>query len=135
MLPSGLPDFVADPELLARFLTSDSQFNSAMPKPAAFMPGLSDAKTSVFRQGSDLLDSLWETADREIGANRRVRAAALLTARAVRQARLDVESHEPPPRHANIIAWPNLANDVEATRAQRKELALLLVQAATLVRR
>lgn len=135
MLPSGLPDFVADPEPLSRFLTSDSQFKSDMPKPSAFMPGPSDAKTSVFRQGSDLLDSLWAAADREIGTDRRVRAAALLTASAVRQAKLDVESHEPPPRHANIIGWPNLANDVEATRAQRKELALLLAQAATLVRR
>ena len=81
------------------------------------------------------MESLWETADREIGTNRRVRAAALLTASAVRQAKLEVESHEPPLRHANITGWPYLANDVESTRAQRKELALLLSQAASLVRR
>ena len=135
MLPSGLPDYVADPEPLSRFLTSDSQFNSAMPRAAAFMPGPSDAKTSVFRQGPDPRDAVWETADREIGTVRHVRAAAFLSASAVRQAKLDVESREPPPRHANIIGWPNAGNDAELTRAQRKEFALLLVQAATLVRR
>ena len=135
MLPSGLPDYVVDPERLSRFLTSDSQFNSAMAKPSAFMPGPSDAKTSVFRQCPDPREALWETADREIGTDRRVRAAALLTASAVRQAKLDVVSHEPPPRHANIIGWPNAVNDAESTRAQRKEFALLLAQAATLVRR
>ena len=111
MLPSGLPEFVADTEPLARFLTSDSQFNTAMAKPSAFMPGPSDAKTSVFRQDANPLTALWETADREIGTSRRVRAVALLTAGAVRQAQLDVESHEPPPRHANIVGWPGSAND------------------------
>ena len=135
MLPSGLPEHVADTEPLSRFLTSDSQFTSAMAKPSAFMPGPSDAKTSVFRQGSNPPQALWETADREIGTIRRVRAAALLTAGAVRQAQLDVEAHEPPPRHANIIGWPSAAIDPDLTRAQRMERALLLAQAAELFRR
>lgn len=135
MLPSGLPDYVADPEPLSRFLTSDSQFTSVMPRPSAFMPGPRDSKTSVFRQGPAPQEALWETGDREIGTDRRVRAAALVTASAVRQAKLDVESHEPPPRHANIIGWPIAANDAESARAQCKEFALLLSQSATLVRR
>ena len=135
MLPSGLPEYVADSEPLSRFLTSDSHFNSAMAKPAAFMPGPSDAKTSVFRQGMSSVGALWETADREIGVVRRVRAAAVLTAGAVRQAQLDVEAHEPPHKHANIIGWPDVADDPELTRARRKEHALLLVQVAALLRR
>ena len=135
MLPSGLPEYVADSEPLSRFLTSDSHFNSAMAKPAAFMPGPSDAKTSVFRQGMSTVGALWETADREIGVVRRVRAAAVLTAGAVRQAQLDVEAHEPPMKHANIIGWPHVANDPELTRARRKEHALLLAQVAALLRR
>ena len=135
MLASGLPEYVADSEPLSRFLTSDGQFNSAMPRPSAFMPGPSDAKTSVFRQGPDPREALWETADHEMRTLRRVRAAALVTAGAVRQAKLDVEAHEPPPRHANIVGWPSDASDPEKMRAQRKELALLLAQAATLVRR
>jgi hypothetical protein len=135
MLPSGLPEHIADTEPVARFLTSDSQFKSAMPKASAFMPGPADAKTSVFRQALQPLQVLWELADREIGTDRRVRAAAMLTAADVRQAKLDVEAHEPPPQHANIVGWPNVASDPETTKARRKEFALLLAQAATLVRR
>lgn len=106
-----------------------------MPKASAFMPGPVDAKTSVFRQRAEPLPALWEMADREIGAARRVRAVAALTAADIRQARLDVEAQEPPPRHANFIGWPTVAHDPELSRAQRKELALLLAQSATLIRR
>lgn len=134
VLPSGLPDHVADEEPLVRFLTSDGQFNKQMAKPPSFMPGPADAKTSVFRQPAEPVDALWETAAREI-PGRHVRAAAVLTAAAVRQATLKVEAEEPPPRHANIAGWPEIANDTDATRAKRKELALQLVQASTLVRR
>ena len=38
MLPSGLPNIVGDDEEITRFLTQSSHYNSAMPKPAAFMP-------------------------------------------------------------------------------------------------
>jgi hypothetical protein len=132
MLASGLPEHIADEELLARFLTSDSQFNREMAKPAAFTPRPMDGNTSVFRQSPDPLQALWDTADRELGTVRRVRAAALLTAADVRRARLEVIASEPPSCHADITRWPEVANDTEATKAQRKELALLLVQAATL---
>lgn len=135
MLPSGLPEHIADSETLSRFLTSDSQFNSAMAKASAFMPGPADDKTSVFRQSDDALHGLWATADQAIGTARRVRAVALLSAMDIRRVRLDVEAQEPPPRHANIFGWPSSAGDVEQRRAQRKELALLLAQAAKLVRR
>lgn len=135
MLPSGLPEHVADPEPLSRFLTSDSQFNSVMPKASTFMPGPADAKTSVFRQAPSPLPALWDMADRELGVTRRVRAVAVLTAAEVRQVKLGVEALEPPARHANIVAWPSDSTDPEKLRAQRKELALLLAQAAKLVHR
>jgi hypothetical protein len=134
-LPSGLPEIVADDEPLVRFLTSDGQFNSQMVKAHGFMPGPIDAKTSVFRQEPVPLDALWQTADREMRSDRRARAAAVLAAAHVRQATLDVESEEPPPRHANIAGWPDVIQDPDATRAKRKELALLLAQASTLIRR
>ncbi|MGC8731922.1 MAG: hypothetical protein ACP5RC_06645 [Halothiobacillaceae bacterium] len=130
-----MPDHVADDEPLARFLTSDSQFNSQMAKPAAFMPGPKDGNTSVFRQAAEPAQALWDTADRELGIERRAKAAALFTAGSVRRARLEVVASEPPLRHADITQWPEIANDPEATKAQRKELALLLIQSATLCRR
>jgi hypothetical protein len=135
VLPSGLPEHVADDEQLARFLTSDSQFSRELAKPSGFMPGPMDGTTSVFRQASEPARLLWETADREIGPARRAKAAALLTAAHVRQATLQVVASEPPPRHADITNWPQVANDPDATRAQRKELALLLSQASALFRR
>lgn len=135
MLPSGLPEYIADDEPLTRFLTSDSQFKSAMAKPSAFMPGPVDDKTSVFRQSTHDLAALWALADVEIRGDRRVRAAAELTAADVRWAMLDVEAHEPPPKHANISGWPSGRLDPEQVKAQRKELALLLAQSAKLVRR
>ena len=99
------------------------------------MPGPLDAMTSVFRQQTHPLPAIWELGDREIGLERRVRAAAILTAAQVRHAMLDVQAHEPPPRHANIVGWPTAPGDPDAIRARRKEFALLLVHAATLVRR
>jgi hypothetical protein len=62
MLVSGLPDIVADDEDLARFLTSSSQFNARMVKPAAFLPAR-DGEASVFRHGADPRDALWAIAD------------------------------------------------------------------------
>ncbi|MEY4750155.1 MAG: hypothetical protein RIQ60_2369 [Pseudomonadota bacterium] len=132
MLPSGLPEHIDAAEPLSRFLTSDSQFNRTMAKPSAFMPGPADGNTSVFRLAADPLPAVWDIADREIGTERRVRAVAVLTAGDVRRVKLEVEADEPPPRHANITGWPHIASDPERMRAERKEFALLLAQAATL---
>jgi hypothetical protein len=135
VLPSGFPEHVADDEPLARFLTSDSQFSRQVAKPSGFMPGPTDGNTSVFRQAAEPVQALWDKADREIGQERRAKAAALLTAAHVRQATLDVVASEPPPRHADITSWPEVADDPDATRAQRKDLALLLARASMLYRR
>lgn len=134
VLPSGLPEYVADAEPLSRFLTSDSHFNSVMAKPSAFMPRNDSAETSVFRQGPDSLPALWETADGAL-VGRNVRAVAILTGADVRQARLNVKADEPPLKHANIVGWPSGQEDVELMRAQRKERALLMAQAARLIKR
>jgi ATP-dependent exoDNAse (exonuclease V) beta subunit len=53
MLASGLPEIVADDEDLARFLTSRSQFNAQMAKPAAFLPAVNDRETSVLQEVYD----------------------------------------------------------------------------------
>jgi hypothetical protein len=135
MLPSGLPDAVEDAEPLARFLTSDKQFNASRVKPSAFMPGPVDDATSVFRQSADDLVALWSIADVELRGDRRARAVAVLRASDVRQASLDVQAHEPPLRHANIVGWPSAVGDRDQTRALRKERALLLSQAALLTLR
>jgi hypothetical protein len=135
MLASGLPEFVADDESIARFLTSDSQFNRVVAKPSGFLPGPKDGATSVFRKSADSEQELWETADRELGVERRAKAAAVLTTLHVRQIMLEVAASEPPHGHADIVHWPEVPNDPDATRARQKELALLLSQASVLIRR
>ena len=135
MLPSGLPEQVADPEPLARFLTSDGQFNRGMAKAPAFMPGPADGATSVFRQSTVPPEALWALADRELEPQRKARGVAVLTAAQVRSAQLEVMASEPPARHANIQGWPEVAGDTDLTRARRREQALLLASVAQLVLR
>ena len=81
MLPSGLAEIVADEEDLARFLTSSSQFNAIMVKPAAFLPNPKNGETSVFRHGSLPREPLWQIATDHVGANRTVHGAAIVKAK------------------------------------------------------
>ena len=134
MLASGLPDIVSDDEDLARFLTSTSQFNAQMAKPAAFLPATSDRETSILRHGSEPRDALWAIGDEYVGGIRRVHGAAIMKTADVRAALLDVIADEPPARHAAIRGWPWL-DDLELQKAQQKERAALIASKAALVRR
>jgi hypothetical protein len=135
MLASGLPDIVADEEDLARFLTSSSQFNALMAKPAAFLPSASDRETSVFRHGSEPRDALWTIGDNFIAGARTIHGAAIVKAGAVRGSLLEVTADEPPQRHAVIKGWPWLGDDPELQKAQQKERAASIASRATLLRR
>ena len=132
MLSSGLPEHVADEEDVARFLTSSGHYNSTAVKPAAFMPNPRNGETSVFRHGSEPLEELKAIAQAEVGAERRIHGAAIVKAEAVREARLEVRSKEPPPRHADIIGWKWSIEDPEFGKAEQKELAALIAQNAGL---
>ena len=134
MLPSGLPEIVADEEDLARFLTSSSQFNAGGAKPAAFLPNPSNGETSVFRHGDQPRASLWRIGNEHVSVNRTLHGAAIFKAKHVRSALLEVVAQEPPPRHANIVGWP-WPTDPELGKAARKERALVIAQNADLVRR
>ena len=61
VLPSGLPEAIADDEDLARFLTSSGHLSASMgtAKSAAFLPSPKDRETSVFRHGSEPRFGLW----------------------------------------------------------------------------
>ena len=132
-LPSGLPEAVGDDEDLARFLTFSSQYTSLMAKPAAFLPNPKDRERSVFRHGREPREGLWQVArDHVIRDGHRLHGAALVKARDVREALLDVRATEPPPRHASIIGWPWL-DDLELQKAQQKERAARLAQVSELL--
>lgn len=129
ILPSGLPEEVADDEPLARFLTSSGQFNQSGVKPSAFLPNPKDGKTSVFRHGAEPQAALMAIANEHIRSNRRVHGAGIFRARDVRTVQLNVQSQEPPPRHADITNWPP-----RMEKARQKEIAIRLAQRAKLVR-
>ncbi len=133
-LPSGLPETVSDDEDLARFLTSSGHLSASTAKPAAFLPSPKDRETSVFRHGPEPRSGLWAIGQSVVaGGDRSLKGAAILKARHVREAELEVRSSEPPPRHAAIVDWPWLA-DPELQKAQQKERAALLAQRSVLIR-
>jgi hypothetical protein len=134
MLGSGLPDLVGDDEDLARFLTSSSQFNAQMVKPSAFLPSTKDHETSVFRHGSEPRAALWAIGNQYITGSRAIHGAAIVKAREVRAATLEVIATEPPPRHAAIRGWPR-NDDPELQKEQRKERTLQIASSAILLRR
>ena len=134
MLASGLPEIVADDEDLARFLTSSGYFNAQMVKPAAFLPSR-DQETSVFRHGSEPREMLWTIGFGCPAAGRTLHGAAIVKAREVRAASLEVTANEPPPRHAVIRGWPYLSEDPDLQKAQQKEMAISIASKAVLLRR
>src|SRR5258706_8545410 len=134
MLLSGLSEIVGDEEDLARFLTSSSQFNSIMVKPSAFLPNPNDGETSVFRHGAEPREKLWQIAREYAIGERNLHGAAIFTASHVRAAMLDIIASEPPPRHASIVRWPWLEDDLEMQKAHQKERAAMLAALAELVR-
>jgi hypothetical protein len=126
MLPSGLPETVADEEDLARFLTSHSYFNSKMVKPAAFLPNPADHSTSVCRHGEEPHAELRKLATEYLPIDRKVYGAGICKAADVRTAQLDVMAEEPPRRHANIVGWPVNEGDPDLQKAAQKELAAVV---------
>ena len=138
ILPSGLPGKVADDEPLARFLTSSGQFNQSGVKPSAFLPNPKDGKTSVFRHGAEPQAALMAIANEHIrsnrkvhGVDRKVHGVGIIRAGDVSAVQLNVQSQEPPPRHADITNWPPSMKKME--KARQKKIAILLAQKAELV--
>jgi hypothetical protein len=133
VLPSGLEAEIAGSEPLARFLVSSGQYGLTVVKPSAFLPS-PDRETSVFRHGPTPVPDLWKLAEEHVESHgRRVHGAAIVTAAAVRESSLSVESSEPPPRHAVIRGW-YYCDDPEFQKSKQKAAALELVRHALLIK-
>jgi hypothetical protein len=132
LLASGLPDSVGDDEDVARILRHSSLFTASQVKASAFLPA-KDGMTSVIRHGEEPRDELWRLAEATLGTGVKIHGAAICRARVIRDERLEVVASEPPPRHANLVAWPINA-DPELQKAQQKEIALAIAARAVLVR-
>lgn len=134
-LESGLPEDIDGGETLARFIFSSNGYNAQGVKYAAYMPNPRNGETSVFRCVPQRADSLRATGDsvaRERG--QQLHGIALVLAQVVIDALLQLVAAEPPPRHANIVGWPLLANDPALQKGAQKERAMLIAQAASFSR-
>lgn len=108
---SMLDPIVGTNENLSRFILSSRHFSQQPPriKAEAYMP--SQGEVSVFRVDGLSKAQIWKIGS-EI-AERRGRthyACGEAAARDVRRIGLDVVRAEPPPRHANIVGWPESQN-------------------------
>jgi len=138
VLPSGLPEIVADDEPVARFLTSSNWFaaTKGLVKPGAFLPNR-NLETSVFRHGAEPVAGLWAIADARIDAN--VHGAGVVHAVVPRSTDLDVVAQETgpggSPRHANIVGWPGDGNDPATWKEIWKDRANVIASKTELVLR
>jgi len=124
-LPSGLSEHVYDTENLTRFITSRSHYNRQGAKPVALLP--KNGKKSVFRHGEHPQDELWDLALSHLTTPDSLKGAAIFTAGDVRNAALEVEASEPPPRHADLVNWPDSTDPVKAKAVQKQVAARVLV--------
>jgi len=130
-LLSGLPDTIQDDEPIARFLTQSGHFSKTSVDPSAFLPSKRGKETSVSRHGREPLGFLQSLGLAAVAASdRKLYGAAVILGRDVRQASLEIQSDEPPERHAVIRGWPWLENDPQSQKAQQKERAIILASAA-----
>jgi hypothetical protein len=112
---------------LARFLCSRTHFSPTKRrvKYSAFLP--SGNATSVFMVVGLTTDQVWELARTHVAkpSNRTVHGCAYVGLEHVRRCRLEVDPDNSPPRHANIVGWPE-------NKAERKSRAIDLAAKATL---
>jgi hypothetical protein len=117
-----MPDPVTESESLSRFI-----FEKGLIRPdytlrhTVFMPNKKNGETSVFRISGISEEQIWNIAFDV--AKKRVKqlfGRADILASKVFAKELQVVPKEPPPRHANIIGWPD---DPSLTKSIAQELA------------
>ncbi|MEW5816560.1 MAG: hypothetical protein AB1798_14350 [Spirochaetota bacterium] len=115
-------------EYLARYILHKSQFSAINQrvKYSAFLPAPNE-ETSVFRI-SNLSDSeIWRIGDREVAQKRGLPllGRADISAFKVLSKNLKIIPDNTPPRHANIVGWPE-------EKSERMSIALELAENAQL---
>lgn len=122
------PNPVQPSENLSHYLFAESHYD-AMKKRViytAFMPRSDDLRVSVFRTSGLDEQYVWSIGE-DVGqkSNRTLRARGDIIAVEVRKLDLDIDPDNNPPRHANIIGWPQ-------DKPKRQLIAQGLASVATL---
>jgi hypothetical protein len=120
-----------DSEPIARFLLASDHFSSVAGrvKPSAFLPD-PYVKLSVFMVGGLSHPQIWEIGLRNVAGpqGKRLYGHAEVNASVPTSPGLAVEVDNTPPRHANIVGWPDGPGD----KPKRKLLAARLAERSTL---
>lgn len=100
------PGPVTNDEDITRFVTSSRQIkNGERVHHGALWPDENeDYTTSVYRITELNTNEVWALADKEVDVQ--VLARTTLKVQIVRDNTLDIDPDDVPPRHANIINWP-----------------------------
>ncbi|MDR4504736.1 MAG: hypothetical protein MRK01_08100 [Candidatus Scalindua sp.] len=106
-----LPDEINSLEPLGRYLLTKSQFSHQKKrvKYTAFMPNPNNLELSVFRISGLSQNKIWEIGEKYLTKNleRTLYGIARIIALKVTDNKVQIKSDNNPPRHANIVGWPN----------------------------
>jgi len=112
-------------ESIARYITNKSWYSRVknIVKPRAFMPPL-DLKLSVFRIDNLSKPEIWKIGIKKVinkmNKPTNLHGRADILALNILDSNLQIEPDNTPPRHANIIGWPELK---EKQKSIAQELA------------
>ena len=125
-----LPAIVNPDEVLSRYLLSRSLFSPQKKrvKSSAFLPP-PDLKLSVFRVNGLTEKEIWELGERDVvqkqSTSKTLYGRADVKASSVWNVNLRIDPNDIPPRHADLIGWPE-------EKSARKLIALELAEQAEL---
>jgi len=125
-----LPRIVSSRETLTRYLLSTNLFSRVnnRVKPQAFMPP-ADLKLSVFRTDKLSEFQIWKIGEKRVARKakppRNIHGRTDIKALKVMKTGLRIIPDNVPPRHANIVDWPD-------EKSERIEIALELAANASL---
>ena len=118
-------------ESLSRYILNSNQFSRLknIVKPSAFMPA-PNLQLSVFRiKGLDQ-DAIWELGEKEVVSKiipiKTLYGMAKILSLSVKATGLRIDPDDTPPRHANIIGWPQ-------EKDKQKMIAIELASKASLI--
>ncbi len=127
------PQPIEDTELLGRYLLTKNYFSrkNSRVKYSAFMPP-ADLQLSVFRTQGLTEEEIWTIGEKEVVEKaptlKTLYGRAEIIALDVKKVGLGLDPDDTPPRHTNIIGWPQVKSEQKLMALQLAEDALLKIK-------
>ena len=127
-----IPKEINSQEIIARYLTSKKWYSRVndIAKPQAFMPP-PDLNLSVFRIDNLSEPEIWKLGFKKVidkmNQPRHLRGRADIQALRILENNLQIDPDNTPPRHANIIGWPELKEEQKSIAQELAAKASLML--------